>query len=285
MKIQSIIFSYILLFIPLWSFAQAETIIEAQLVDPQNKQALAYVNIGIIGTSIGTVSAVDGTFKLYLPKEIAQEQIVRFSYIGYETKDYTIASLQHLTDSIIYLNKEPVILQTVEVRPLGTTSKVIGNKRTKPRMVTNFSISKQPNQNLGAAIGRKFKLGKKTTFLKNFRFFVAANDFETIRFSVNIYSTTKGKPDQLIHTQNIVTELQQHSRGWVNVDLSPYNIYTSGTIIAAITWIHHSPKGQYLQLPLTLPAIGATHYYRYGSQNKWKRFRGMSTAMQLEIIY
>ena len=35
--------------------------------------------------------------------------------------------------------------------------------------------------------------------------------------------------------------------------------------------------------PLT--PIGATHYYRYGSQNKWKRFRGMSTAMQLEIIY
>lgn len=284
MKVLPLIVIYIILLTPFLG-AQTTTALQAQLMDQQSKRALSYVSIGIIGTSIGTVSAPDGSFSLHLPDGINEDHIVRFSYIGYESKELTIASLHLLKDSIILLAQTPITLAAIEVRPLGNTSKIIGHKKTQTQRVTNFAISKKPNQNLGAAIGRKFKLGKQNTFLKTFQFFVAANNFDTVRFSVNLYATVNGKPDKLLHAQEIIKELQQQENGWIRVDLSPYNIYASGTIIAAITWIYHSPKGKYLQLPLTFPAIGATHYYRYGSQNKWKRFRGMSTAMQLEINY
>ena len=36
-----------------------------------------------------------------------------------------------------------------------------------------------------------------------------------------------------------------------------------------------------LSLPITFPKINATHYYRYGSQSKWKKFINMSSAMLL----
>lgn len=269
---------------PLLLSAQENLVIKAQLIDQQNKQALAYVTIGIIGTSIGTVSAPDGSFELYVKEGIHEEQIVRFSHLGYISKDFTLASLHLLQDSLIQLSKVAITLETVEVRPIGNTSKLIGHKKTKPQMVTNFAISKKPNQNLGAAIGKKFKLGKQTVFLKNFRFFVAATDFDTVRFTVQLYSMINGKPGQLLHRQEILTEITELGKGWVSVDLSPYQIFAKGKIIATITWVYHSQKGKFLQLPLTLPAIGSTHYYRYGSQNRWKRFRGMSTAMQLEVV-
>ena len=54
------------------------------------------------------------------------------------------------------------------------------------------------------------------------------------------------------------------------------------SVIVAVEWIEHSKKGKILRLPITMPAIG-THFYKYGSQDKWKRFRGMSTAMVLTV--
>ena len=38
-----------------------------------------------------------------------------------------------------------------------------------------------------------------------------------------------------------------------------------------------------LALPLLMPAF-ATHLYRYGAANRWKRFPSMSTAMQLTVL-
>jgi len=272
------------LFKPTLQLAQQPTILQAQLADNQG-QAIAYANIGIVGTSTGTVSAPDGSFNLYLKKGINEEQIVRISYIGYETKKFTIASLLLLNHTTIRLKETAISLESVEVRPTGARVKKIGHTKTTPRMITNLSIAKQPNQNLGAAIGKKFNLGKQVARLNNFQFFIADNNFDTVRFQVDIYTLKNGKPATQINTQPIITEIKEQQKGWISMDLTPYAIYAKDKIAIAINWIYHSQNGKRLQLPLTLPAIGATHYYRYGSQNKWKRFRGMSTAMQLEILY
>ena len=276
-----LLFNLLTIFSPFLVLAQENLIIEGK-IETNTKSTLAYVNIGVIGTSTGTVSAPDGTFQLYLKEGINEEQIVRFSYIGYQSKDFTIASLRLLKNSII-LDPTAIDLQTVEVLPDFKQAKWIGHKKTKAITVTNLAISNKPNQNLGAAIGRKFRLGKKTTQLKQFRFFLSYNDFDAVRFRVSIYTIKNGKPGELLNTQEILTELLPQQREWITVDLSPYKIIAKGKIVVAIDWVYHSEKGKYLQLPLTIPAIGASHYYRFGSQNKWKRFRGMSTAMELEI--
>lgn len=264
--------------------AQEGLLIQAYIMDAQN-EAIAYANIGVIGTSIGTISAPDGSFSLYLKDGINEEQIVRISHLSYDAKEFTIASLLLLHQTTITLKESAIALPPVEVRAIGTNSKTIGHQKTNTSRGTNFSIAKKPNQNLGAAIGKKFKLGKKEVQLKNFQFYIAQNNFDTVRFRLEIYSLENGRPHNSIHTQEILTEITNAQKGWVSVDLSPYQIYAKGKIAVAITWIYHSNEGARLQLPITIPVIGSTHYYRYGSQNKWKRFRGMSTAMQLEINY
>ena len=275
-------FHLLTIFSPFLALAQENLIIEGKTAS-HNKNALAYVNIGVIGTSIGTVSGPDGTFQLYLKEGINEEQIVRFSHLGYQSKDFTIASLRLLQTSII-LESAAIDLQLVEVLPDFKETKWIGHRKEKTITSTNFAISNQPNQNLGAAIGRKFRLGKQATQLKQFRFFLSYNDFDTVRFRVNIYRVKNSKPTQLLNAQEILIELLPQQQEWITIDLSSYKIITKGTIAVTIDWVYHSKKGKYLRLPITIPAIGATHLYRFGSQNKWKRFRGMSTAMELEIL-
>lgn len=284
MKMIQLIYFTMMLLTPQTIQAQNNLVIQAHLMNAQN-QAIAYANIGIVGTNTGTISAPDGSFSLYLKGGIDEEQIVRISHLGYETKDFTIASLFLLNKTVITLEESAIALPPVEVRPIGTTSKIMGHKKTNTRLGTNFSIGKKPNQNLGSAIGKKFKLGKKEVFLKNFQFYITHNNFDTVRFRVEISTLKNGRPHKSISTQEIIKEITEVQKGWVSIDLSPYHVYAKGNIAIAITWIYHAGKGSRLQLPNTIPVVGATHYYRYGSQSKWKRFRGMSTAMQLEVIY
>ena len=39
-----------------------------KIIDTDTQKGLAYVNIGVVGKNIGTVSAPDGSFRLKLPK-------------------------------------------------------------------------------------------------------------------------------------------------------------------------------------------------------------------------
>ena len=118
--------------------------------------------------------------------------------------------------------------------------------------------------------------------MSEFKFYVGANNFDTTRFRVNIYNVKNGRPNQLLNQQDIITTLIQHQKGWASVDLSPQQLFVKEDVIVAVEWIEHSKKGRFLQLPITMPAF-ATHFYKYGSQDKWKRFRGMSTAMVLTV--
>jgi len=282
MQIQKLVFNIFTFLSPLLLTAQEAFVIKGKVIDQENTMTLAYVNIGMVGTSLGTISDANGRFELYLNANIDEEQIIRFSYLGYAAKDYTIASLSLLNGQAIPLNKTRITLKTVEVRPDLLNTKVIGHEKTKTNRMNNFSIAKKPNQNLGAAIGRRFNLGEKTSQLAEFKFYIGGNNFDTTRFRVNIYTIKNGRPHQLLNQQDIITTLVQHKKGWATVDLSTFQLFVKEDVIVALEWIEHSQKGRVLQLPITMPAF-ATHFYKYGSQDKWKRFRGMSTAMVLTV--
>ena len=280
MEIQKLVFNIFTFLAPILVSAQDTFLIKGK-VHNETATTLAYVNIGIIGTRLGTISDANGAFELYLNETVNEEQVVRFSYLGHETKDYTIASLRLLNGQAIQLNKTGITLKTVEVRPDLLTAKVIGHQKTNPSRMTNFSISKKPNQNLGAAIGRRFNI-KKSSQLAEFKFYVGGNNFDTIRFRLNIYDIQNGRPHQLLNQTEIITTLIDHKKGWASINLSDYLLFVKEDVIIALEWIEHSQKGRFLQLPITMPVF-ATHFYKYGSQDKWKRFRGMSTAMVLTV--
>lgn len=81
-------------------------------------------------------------------------------------------------------------------------------------------------------------------------------------------------------TQNIYVTVAGYARKWVEVVLMPYQLVTSDDVILSVQWVDSYGKGSVLKMPIQMPAA-ATHYYRYGSQDRWKKFRGMTTAMNL----
>ncbi|MEM6965883.1 MAG: carboxypeptidase-like regulatory domain-containing protein [Bacteroidota bacterium] len=249
----------------------------------ENGEGLGYVNIGIISTSLGTVSNENGGFKLFFNETITSQDTIRFSSIGYAHQDFLIEELRNRNFITIKMQVRSTTLGEVVVLPDFKKTKIKGSRKTKTRMNVSYSIGNQPNQNLGAEIGRKFKI-RKTTQLKKLRFYIAKNNFDTVRFRVNVYHLKKRKPSENLLSQNIIVEVVDSKTGWIEVDLAPYRILSKKSIVVGVEWIYHSERGRYLTLPIALAKKGP-HFYKYGSQNKWKRFATMSSAMEIEVAY
>ena len=92
-------------------FAQ---LINGQVVDFATRKPIMYVNIGILGSSVGTISNDDGTFSIKVPSEYSEASVI-FSMLGYEPREIPV---QRLVDQIIppiLLKEKPTRLETVTI--------------------------------------------------------------------------------------------------------------------------------------------------------------------------
>jgi len=87
-------------------------------------------------------------------------------------------------------------------------------------------------------------------------------------------------PDKHLTDQDIIVLVDEKKTGWIEVDLSAYDIFTKSDFIATIQWIDFSTDGKRLAMPIRFPVFGKKHYYKFGSQAKWKRYKNMSISMR-----
>ncbi len=248
-----------------------------QLTDGQ-QQPLAYASIGIIDSSVGTVADAQGRFTLYITDKISPTDTVVISLIGYRSRRFSVGDLGAAlnADSQLVMVEEVRQLSEVIVKAEKSRVKTLGKSGYQTRMTTNFALSDLPRQNLGAEIGRRFNVSKGVNYLETYKFYLISN-FDSTSFRINVYRA-RGMKNLL--SQNIYITVPGKARQWVEVDLAPYQIVTTDDVIISVQWVDSFGQGTVLQMPIQMPAA-ATHYYRYGSQDRWRKFRGMTTAMNL----
>ncbi len=89
-NLKSFILIIFLLFNSIMSFCQPHTVARELfgiIKDKDTGEKLQYVNVGIKNSTVGTVSDLDGNFRLLIPDELESDSI-SFSCIGY--KDFNI---------------------------------------------------------------------------------------------------------------------------------------------------------------------------------------------------
>jgi hypothetical protein len=267
---------FTLFLVPFWGAAQ--TRYAGILLDAQSGDPVPYAGIGVPGTSAGTVSGPDGRFEIVVPADVAADS-VRCHALGYRTAMLPVSAL-----ATVRLQPQPHALPEVVVRPGKTDTVTLGSDRQKTNMNVNFAINKEQNQNLGSEVGRVFKL-KKPSELQNMRFYLRYNNFDTVRFRINVYDFNKGKPGQNLTPENIVVEVTGRKMDWITVDLTPYNlVFDEGKIAVSVEWIYSGAKGTVLALPIAMPVTGGRHLYKFGSQNRWKTFNNMAASMELTVL-
>lgn len=96
---------------------QLKKVIKGKVVDFQTRESLPGVNVLIEGTTIGTVTNLDGVYSLELPEKA---EALLFSYVGYETKRELISNREIID---VQLVSSSGVLNEVVVIGYGTQRK------------------------------------------------------------------------------------------------------------------------------------------------------------------
>ena len=281
---------YLFLFfaIILNSFSQ-EKIINGEIKDAENKNFLQYANIGISNKNTGTVSNYDGKFSIKINEKINENDLVSFSYVGYQTKKIAVSKLK-LLNNVIELEPEKNKLEEVVVKFVKPKSKILGrNSKGFGLMHTNFYTyyEKDVDDRLSKEIGMKFKL-KKNCKINDLNFNITSNEFSSLKFRLNFYKIENGFPTELIVNKDVVFEIKDEFKGWFYLDLKPYEIYIdkeTEDIAITIQWVESkkaNEKSKYFGIS-TAMSVTEISFYREQALGIWSK-SGQSLSFYLNTM-
>lgn len=240
------------------------------IIEQETHIPLPYVNIGVLNKPIGTVSDTSGHFDLLISKENFGDTI-QISLIGYRTKKLSVEEFIKVNGGSIELHKQNFLLNEVVVVSSRMRSEIVG--RQKDGGYVKFSLQPKKEIVLGSEIGVKIKLKDTPAVLKDFGWYLGANNFKNIKFRINIYSLKNNYPDSLILDKEVYAEVLNSKTGWNKIDLESFNLIVNSDFAITLQWIEHEinkDKHPEVHIPGILTPFHVS-YFRVASQDKWKK--------------
>lgn len=240
---------------------------------------LPYVNIGIVGKGVGTVSLGNGSF--YIPLDAMYDSdTLRFSMIGYTSVSFVVGEYKKLfaqTGAEIFLEEAVKELETVVIKPLQLISIIKGNTYDEKSFAAGWK-----SDDLGSELGTIINLKKDVVyFVKNVQVNIAWCKYDSILFRLNIYDFRNGKPTELLQSLPVYLQIKKDQR-YLYVDLEKFNITVENDFLIALEWLDDLPdKSQSLMFCAGL--FGASTCYRKTSQDVWNKIPiGLGISVELE---
>lgn len=222
-----LIFVTFLLFLLFGGLLSAQITVSGQVTDSATGAPLPYVNIGVPALAIGTVSDVDGNFRLQVSDE---DQSIAFSAIGYSTIALTARDL--LEKPSVQLEEKRYALPEVKVvasRFAGEDER-FGERNERRGHSVGFG-----SQQLGTEIGAPIAI-KGPTYLKSAHFVLNHAKGDSLLFRVNIYHFRNEAVGENLLRENVLIRGRQEP-GTIVVDLTPYELVLESDVLLTLEWI------------------------------------------------
>ncbi len=262
--------------------------LHGKVLDKETNLPLAYVSVGVLNKSRGTVSDTIGQFGFSITDEYFSDSL-QFSIVGYKSLRVAVKDFISYVDKSIKLTVNVTQLADVIVTSSisRTNSEIIG--RQASGKLTQISIHNKTSveETVGSEMGMVYKTNRQNAILKDFNFYISANNFNYIKFRVNVYSLKNGLPDSLIYNKQIFSTVDNFKTGWTKIDLGQYNIKIRKEFVVTIQWIES--KMDKKENPITIVPFAVTPFSkncfaRIASQDKWIK-KGMSLSNFVTIAY
>ena len=219
-----------------FTFSSAQLLITGKVLNQSNKKPIAYANIGIVKTGVGTISNEDGSFTLQMPSPYVNDTLL-FSAIGFGKRNVLI-HLYIKGDVTIYLKEQAIQLNEVTITSSKEKNKFfeLGNRRVGGGVLETDTT--YAGSSMALLIENKNPVRKDFSFpvyLQKVRVRIFRNNLSSFKLRVRLYSV-----DSLTHTpdidllnQSLVVESSMKN-GWLEFDLSPLKYLISKPFFVAI---------------------------------------------------
>lgn len=242
----------------------------------ETNSAIAYVNIGLIGRNIGTVSDESGNFTIKLDKEYDDDSL-RFSMIGYNSRTFLVKSFKEDSVKKVYLKPRVYNIQEV---------KVVYHRPKKIRLGTpvfsNDLRSGFSNNSLGSELGINLFV-KRRVKINDINLNVAVCTFDSVTYRLNIYKSVNQSRYENILTQPVYISFTKDMVDKViSFDLSKYSIIIEGDNIIALELYKDLGEGSLL---FHTEFFTGTTYHRKASEANWVKAAGaIGMYLNCELI-
>ncbi len=248
--------------------------IKGKVVDANSVEPLVYVNIGVIGTSSGTITNLQGDFLLDVSNQ-SENLIIRFSMIGYLSKEYPIKELigAYFT---VELTKSTTILEDVIIKPNKLVKKRLGSKNDSNLIVVGWS-----------GVGKGFESGtklivKNPIYIENLNLYVSYSSSDSALFRLHIRSIVDNMPSEELLNTNILIPVSVES-GWVRINLEKYELYYDQDISVSLEWLRAWGDGNDIFL-LSMSLSKGILYSKRASDADWTIDSKRSPGLYLDVL-
>ena len=269
--------TYLIFFLLLGNILQAQTLVFGKITDAELNEALPFVNIGIPGAGIGTVSDEQGYYLLEIPPDKVNDSIY-FSMVGFGFQSFKIDQIDGTKEKLLNISFQP---ETTALKEVVVTSgrwerKTVGNETDSKLITTGFTTNK-----LGNEIAQFVRVKKqRPTLIQRFWLSIAENTIESVILRLNIYLEEEGFPGENILQEPIYLALPNEPQT-IEVDLTPYDIYVEDDFFVSIEWIEDlGVEG----LWFSAGVFGKSLYARSASHAQWVKQRALSIGMGVELL-
>ena len=269
--------TYFIFLFFLGNILYAQTTIFGKITDAEFNEPLPYVNIGIPGAGIGTVSDEAGYYLLEIPSHKINDSLY-FSMVGFASQSFKIDQLDGSNEKLLNINFQPeaTALKEVVVTSGKWEKKAVGNETDSKLITTGFTTNQ-----LGNEIAQFVRVKKqRPTLVQGFWLSIAENTIESVILRLNIYLEEEGFPGENVLQESIYLELPNEPQT-ITVDLTPYDIYVEDDFFVSIEWIEDlGIEG----LWFSAGVFGKSLYARSASHAQWVKQRALSIGMGVEIL-
>lgn len=227
---------------------------------------IGFVNIGIVGKNIGTVSDIDGNFTIILDNDYDNDSL-KFSIIGYESKSLLVSDFKENSNKKVYLSARSYNLKEVKVTYHKYKKLRLGN----PVMTHDLRSGFADNE-LGSELGIKVHV-RKQAILSDINLNVGICTFDSVTYRLNIYRVVNKIFYTNILTKPIYISFSKNEINNVIVyDLKKYSITVEGDILITLELYKDLGEGKLL---FNTEFFTGITYHRKTSQGKWTQSSGV----------
>ena len=239
---------FFVLFISCTSSLTSQFLISGKVIAERTGEPIPYANIGILNTSVGTISETDGTFSLQIPEKYISSTL-RFSSLGFGFQSLPLKQLMNDDNLTIRLSEKALTLDPIELTP---------KKREKKREITlgngkSLLLSGQLAYDTlyaGSALALKIDLSRYKDFkyVHKASLYIAGNrmpDFKVRLRFLAVDTANNGKPGQhLFEDQIIVTSSIR--KGWLDFELPKSYTVEEDQFYIVFEWILDRKDRRYI---------------------------------------
>jgi len=247
--------------------------LEGQLLDSDDKQPVAYANIGLMGTELGTNSDEQGHFRIDATGN--GDKTVLMTLIGYEdyaVKASALESALKAGGQKIYLKKKANELKEVVVRPAKLTTAQLGNDvacagKEKDGLPFPFIYEKKKKGvvvkvDTLTEIGTLMKVKKRKTFIDSVQINVGSCTHEEILYRLNIYEELDDEFKNILTAPIYIRMKKEQVGNVIRVNLTDKNIVVNHNFIVSLEKVKDLGAGKFT---ICGKMFGAAMYMRIAS--------------------